>query len=287
MPKLIFVDLDGTLLKEHYMVSEANKKAVEYAKKKGVYIGICTGRNALSAMLFSNMAGMNAPVICCGGSVILQGDSSVYRNMDDVYRAVKRARCIYNSVLDRQAVLHANAVAKETGVSYHGCTKDGYYLVGENQRGGIMESWNVKARHMINVMVEYTNDYEGFAHKYGCDISKISFSSLDKDEMKAVFNMWQGFKGVKLTPALSSILEITCEDVDKGSAVLQVCSHMGIDLKDTACIGDDTNDISMFKVCARGIAMGQGVDEIKLMSEAVVSACDEDGFAEAVYTLVD
>ena len=42
--KLIISDLDGTLLNEEKLVSDATKQAIEACKNKGIYFGIATGR---------------------------------------------------------------------------------------------------------------------------------------------------------------------------------------------------------------------------------------------------
>jgi hydroxymethylpyrimidine pyrophosphatase-like HAD family hydrolase len=49
-----------------------------------------------------------------------------------------------------------------------------------------------------------------------------------------------------------------------------------------ATIGDQPNDVAMFKRSGFSIAMGNAADEVKRQASAVTDSCDEEGFAKAV-----
>ncbi|MBD5520522.1 MAG: HAD hydrolase family protein [Lachnospiraceae bacterium] len=44
--------------------------------------------------------------------------------------------------------------------------------------------------------------------------------------------------------------------------------------------GDDYADIGMLKLCGRGIAMGNAINEVKEEADCVIGSNDEDGIAE-------
>lgn len=78
-----------------------------------------------------------------------------------------------------------------------------------------------------------------------------------------------------------ALAEISPKGQSKGEAILQL-SKMGLfDMKDTICIGDSPNDVSMFKVCAASIAMGQGREEVKAQALYVTDSVSDDGFYKA------
>jgi len=56
--KLIAIDLDGTLLSSERMLSEANHKAIQEAKKAGVQVVLCTGRPLRSMKYLLDEAGL-------------------------------------------------------------------------------------------------------------------------------------------------------------------------------------------------------------------------------------
>ena len=43
--------------------------------------------------------------------------------------------------------------------------------------------------------------------------------------------------------------------------------------------GDDFNDIGMLKLCGKGIAMGNAIDEVKAIADYITKTNNEDGVA--------
>lgn len=99
---------------------------------------------------------------------------------------------------------------------------------------------------------------------------------------------WAG--RVSLYPAISfngdALLTITAPGVDKGSGLLALCRHLGIDPSQTIAIGDSEVDIPMFKVAGLAVAMGDGTDEAKAAASRVTGGADEDGVAMVIEGLV-
>lgn len=54
------------------------------------------------------------------------------------------------------------------------------------------------------------------------------------------------------------------------------------DIYDTVCFGDGSNDLDMIQNATIGIAMGQGIDELKKCADFVTKSCDEDGIVYAL-----
>lgn len=77
-------------------------------------------------------------------------------------------------------------------------------------------------------------------------------------------------------------LDITHPEANKGVAVRTLCAMLGVDLAETAVIGDMTNDIAMFKVAGFSVVMGQSPPRVKAAADVVSRANTEDGFAYAV-----
>lgn len=54
----------------------------------------------------------------------------------------------------------------------------------------------------------------------------------------------------------------------------------GIGTKDIFAFGDDYADIGMLRLCGKGIAMGNAIDEVKREADLVIGSNDKDGIAE-------
>ena len=81
-------------------------------------------------------------------------------------------------------------------------------------------------------------------------------------------------------------LDVTHPKANKGRAVEAICGLLGIDLRQTAVIGDMTNDVGMFEIAGLAIAMGQAPDVVKVSADVVTRSNAEDGFASAVENLI-
>lgn len=84
----------------------------------------------------------------------------------------------------------------------------------------------------------------------------------------------------------ASFLDFTHREANKGRAVQSICAILGVDVKQTAVIGDMTNDVSMFDVAGFSIAMGQAPDAVKAHADAVTGSNADEGFADAVARFV-
>ena len=58
MYKIIFCDLDGTLLKDDKTLPEENAKAISYALSKGVKFVLCSGRSNMSLDVLNEQLGL-------------------------------------------------------------------------------------------------------------------------------------------------------------------------------------------------------------------------------------
>jgi len=81
-------------------------------------------------------------------------------------------------------------------------------------------------------------------------------------------------------------LDVTNPNADKGYAVAALCRLIGVDLRQTAVIGDALNDVAMFAKAGFSITMGQASDEVKAQADAITLANTCDGFASAVDRLI-
>ena len=68
-------------------------------------------------------------------------------------------------------------------------------------------------------------------------------------------------------------------EVNKGNAIKKLCEILDINLKDTIAIGDDYNDISMFKVAGYNVVMGNAIEEVKKYADEITLTNNQDGVA--------
>ncbi|MBR1628802.1 MAG: HAD-IIB family hydrolase [Lachnospiraceae bacterium] len=77
-------------------------------------------------------------------------------------------------------------------------------------------------------------------------------------------------------------LEMTPKNVSKGSGLKLLAKHLGIEIQDVVVVGDAENDRTMFETAGFSVAMGNALDAIKAIADAVVADNDHNGVGEAI-----
>ncbi len=73
--------------------------------------------------------------------------------------------------------------------------------------------------------------------------------------------------------------KFTKKTATKENAIAKVCAVCGIKIEEITAFGDDYADIGMLKLCGKGIAMGNAIEEVKQNADLVIGSNDEDGIA--------
>ena len=66
----------------------------------------------------------------------------------------------------------------------------------------------------------------------------------------------------------------------KEKAIEELCRHLNIESSQIAAFGDDFNDIGMLKLCGKGIAMENAIEEVKNAADQVCASNEKDGVAK-------
>ena len=82
MYKIVFIDLDGTLLNSKGKITEYTKNTLLEAQKRGIKVVLSSGRVSTSTMQFARQIGLNGYIISGNGSVItdLETNEEIYVN---------------------------------------------------------------------------------------------------------------------------------------------------------------------------------------------------------------
>ena len=76
--------------------------------------------------------------------------------------------------------------------------------------------------------------------------------------------------------------DVTNKDANKGAVVAYLSDRMSIPAEEIATIGDQPNDVLMFKRSGFSIAMGNAPDEVKAQAAATTDSYNDEGFAKAM-----
>jgi Cof subfamily protein (haloacid dehalogenase superfamily) len=69
-------------------------------------------------------------------------------------------------------------------------------------------------------------------------------------------------------------------ETSKLNGIIEACNYYKIKLEETMAFGDDYNDIEMVKRCGIGVAIGNGIEEIKSEAKYICGDNNSDGVAK-------
>jgi len=75
------------------------------------------------------------------------------------------------------------------------------------------------------------------------------------------------------------LIQISSPKASKENAVVVLCEAMDIPLENVMVFGDDYNDLGLFRTCGWPVAMGNAIDELKLIAKEITETNDNDGVA--------
>ena len=136
-------------------------------------------------------------------------------------------------------------------------------------------------RPLYEKAMTLTEDIFGYFASCRAEILKINLYHADPAERIRTREQLDHLQMEKVYSEVSS-LECSALGVNKGTGLMRLCGHLGIQRKECAAVGDAENDIPMIRAAGTGIAMGNAGDDVKIAADRVVADMDHGGCAEAI-----
>jgi Cof subfamily protein (haloacid dehalogenase superfamily) len=262
-PKLIALDLDGTLVEPLKPVRPRVVAAVQAARAAGVRATIVTGRMYVGTASFVHLLSIEGPIICYQGAVIADAVSGRFE------REIALANAIALRIYD---------AAKPRGYHVQFYREDRFYVEQRNVYSDLY------ARISGTEPIVVPSLPEAFA---GRDSTKVNIVT-DPEKTPECLALMKEVCGddAYVTRSNPEFVEMLSPSVDKGEALAVIASDLGIALEDVLAIGDSYNDVPLLRVVGFGVAMGSGPPELKAEADAVVGDVEHDGVAEAIERFV-
>ncbi|WP_026581916.1 Cof-type HAD-IIB family hydrolase [Bacillus sp. J33] len=286
MIKCIASDMDGTLLTATQKITDENIKAIKAAQEKGVDVVIATGRSYFEASFVLEEAGITAPIICVNGAEVRAADGKV----------------VSSNPLDKELAKKAAYILLENNVYFEVYTNQGTYTIDEDRGVSIIVdiflSGNPEADDIDKVtkaaeerfkkgLVHKVNSYDELFSDEEHQIYKLLAFSFEPDFLTSAKEELLKLEGMAVSSSGDENLELTSTAAQKGIALEAFVKEKGISLLETMAIGDNYNDLSMFKRAGRSVAMGNADDIIKAQCDFVTSTNEESGVAKAIWKVLE
>jgi hypothetical protein len=257
--KLIALDLDGTVLRRDRTISERVQRATQAAAASGVFVTACTGRGAASVRQVAEALGVNAPVICHHGSLIVD---------------LAAGRVVFSTALPNDVACRAVAFAQRHP-TWHAIVFRGDEMLVTEQR------FPTESYSLGGIEPTVVPDPCGSLDGRGANKVMFMLDPAEAPEAQALTHAHMGDAAV-VVQSSARLVEIHAREVNKGAALAQLAVHLGVARGEVMAIGDHDNDESMLAWAGLGVAMGNGSARAKAAADWIAPSIDEDGVAIAI-----
>lgn len=270
MGKIIFLDVDGTLVDYENRIPKSAITAVQRARENGHRVYVCTGRSKAEMQPELWDIGLDG-MIGGNGSFVEDNGHVVMHQIITLDECTAIVDWLHEKNLEFYLESNQGLFASENFEQRGEKTIQEY-----SRRKGKPEAEKATVRGTFVGMV-----FDG--NLYRDDVNKISYvlnSYQDfLDTQKRFPDMQNGTWGGRGETALFG--DIGVANITKAHAIEELLKYLGADRADTIAFGDAKVDIPMLEYCAYGVAMGNGGEEIKKMADYITDDVEQDGLYHA------
>lgn len=264
LPKILFTDLDDTLLNTRKQITPENRRAIQQAIRQGHRIVICTGRPLIGTTELIGELELNQP-----------GSYAVTYNGGVIYDCHKK-QVIYQKSIPIPYVQYIFQKSRQYNLFCQ--TYSDTHLLAPFASPDLDE-YLAKSRMPCKIMPSLP---EGLAAE---PAKVLVIGPEDQKQLNRYRDHIREWAADKISLFYSSpmYLEHVPLGISKGSAIHWLCHYLQIPLENTVAAGDQQNDIPMLQTAHVGAAMANATDECKAAADFVTEKdCDHSGFAEIV-----
>jgi Cof subfamily protein (haloacid dehalogenase superfamily) len=266
---LVAIDVDGTLVNSANRLTAATKAAIRDVLAHNIGVTLVSGRARLTMEPFIKELGLTLPFISSSGAHIIDPT-----NNKTLYYSAMPAE-VLSIIVQYAREAHAPIIFQESDrIFYEGSEAELQYL-SEAYTIDITVADEFKA-HFIQV--------DDILHAHS-EPTKVYMCHDPAIVQGIEAKLKQQHLPIYMTYSAPPYLEITSIDATKGEALRRLATHLNLDLKRILAIGDSRNDLSMFEIVGKRVAMGNAVPEVKAVADLIAPTNDQDGAAWALRTL--
>lgn len=275
--KTAVIDLDGTLLTSKKTISQENKNALLEYQALGGQIILASGRSPQSVAWHAKILGLS------GWHIGYDGNAFIYFETPDSIPHIEYIRTLdeaiypllekWNSNPDLQCVvMNETNIYLEPGSIFSGPTPEFRFpqIEGEPQDFSTwVESYPVYSE---NDWLEKTKLLP---------LHRAALYGVEDGLISALRDLQKYFFTYQLSNSNRSI-EISPISISKGNSLFKLADQIGFSMEETIAFGDGRNDIAMLSGVGRGIAMINGLDEVRKVAYAATESNDHNGVAKGL-----
>lgn len=249
MTKIVFFDIDGTLLDGQKELPASAKAAVRQLQKQGIYTAIATGRAPFMISPLLEELNMHS-YICFNGQYVVFENEVIYKNPIDpdvLHKMTDTAR-------ERDyPLVYMNETTMKANVQHDDLIKES--LASLKFAHPAFDPVFYKNRDIYQALIFIRKEEERYLT--GCD--------------DVNFIRWHEYS-----------LDIVPKGGSKAEGIKQIVGRLGFTMEDVIAFGDGMNDIEMLQEAGTGVAMGNARQIVKDHADLVTTNVEKDGIVNGL-----
>lgn len=267
MKKIIFIDVDGTLVSGQNKISDQNIQAICKARQNGHKIYLCTGRAKCSIQVLLQQVDFDGFICSSGGYIENHGV------------------CIYSSYIEDSLVQKAINTLNTNQIDYALETTNASYMTPNLAKTFLGDTSTWEPQNIDAAVQEIYETYNGIdIHEYeNVAVHKMCYHcySLEniqniKQELQEDFHFIE--HGIHDG-------EIMLSNINKAFAMQKILEDEKAPWQDSVAIGDSMNDYEMLEYASCAIAVGNAKQALKDIATLIVKDVKEDAIEDAFQQL--
>lgn len=258
--KMLVLDLDDTLLRDDYSISNRNKKLLTLAQEQGVIVVLASGRPTPAMMRYAeelNLANYNSYLISFNGAVVT---------------SMKNNEVLFETSLTRNEIHSLHDFSIENNV----------HIITYSHKGVISETNS----EYIDVELKLTGIPH---HKVPSFKSEITSSAVKcillehPDYLKEVEKKLKAERtDLSVSRSKPFFLEVMPRGIDKAASIDLLVKKLDIKQSEVIAVGNAGNDLTMVQYAGLGIWVDNVSDDLRHHADYIVASNENDGVSEVI-----
>ncbi|WP_112180603.1 MULTISPECIES: HAD family hydrolase [Paraliobacillus] len=246
--KILFLDIDGTILKADHTIDDSTKNAIKQVKEQGIEIFLATGRPLHEVIDIAEELDVHS-------FIGYNGAYAIYQDKE-----------ILNKPMKQETVEHFLRV----------CEANPHEMVLYTHNKSLMTSMEAD---VIKDFSSYFDlkDTSLYTSAYVDNILGITLMNLNEDDPGLYETDEPIFFSQVNVEGLMHSYDVIRESVNKGRAIKHVIELLGFEKDSTIAFGDGMNDKQMLAFVEEGFAMGNAHTDLFAFAKHRTTSVDDNG----------